>query len=91
VRGVRYPMSLQTPAGVQNTVGTFNLDVQLQADQKGTHMSRFVAWLDALDAPLDCRDADQLRLAAALDCELVLGPALWAGHVPLEVYLRGLH
>ena len=36
VRGVRYPMSLQTPSGVQNTIGTYNLDVHLPADQKGT-------------------------------------------------------
>ena len=34
VRGVRYPMSLQTPSGVLNTVGTYNLDVHLPADQK---------------------------------------------------------
>jgi GTP cyclohydrolase IB len=27
--------------------------VALPAEQKGTHMSRFVAWLDALEAPLD--------------------------------------
>ncbi|MXF44954.1 GTP cyclohydrolase I FolE2, partial [Escherichia coli] len=46
VRGVRYPMSLQTPSGVLNTVGTYNLDVHLPADQKGTHMSRFVALLE---------------------------------------------
>jgi GTP cyclohydrolase I len=27
--------------------------VALPAEQKGTHMSRFIAWLDALDKPLD--------------------------------------
>jgi len=46
VKGVRYPLSLKTPAGVQATVGTFNLDVHLPADQKGTHMSRFMALLE---------------------------------------------
>ena len=53
VRGVRYPMSLQTPSGVQNTVGTYNLDVHLPADQKGTHMSRFVALLEEEREPLN--------------------------------------
>ena len=53
VRGVRYPMSLQTPSGVLNTVGTYNLDVHLPADQKGTHMSRFVALLEEEREPLN--------------------------------------
>ncbi len=53
VRGVRYPMSLQTPSGVQNTIGTYNLDVHLPADQKGTHMSRFVALLEEEREPLN--------------------------------------
>ena len=52
VRGVRYPFSLETPQGVQATVGTFNLDVHLPADQKGTHMSRFVALLENQKGPL---------------------------------------
>ncbi|MGO4303850.1 GTP cyclohydrolase FolE2 [Cupriavidus sp. RAF12] len=53
VKGVRYPLTLKTPAGVVATVGTFNLDVRLPADQKGTHMSRFVALLEENQAPLD--------------------------------------
>jgi GTP cyclohydrolase I len=53
VKGVRYPLSLKTPAGVVATVGTFDLDVRLPADQKGTHMSRFVALLEDHRAPLD--------------------------------------
>jgi GTP cyclohydrolase FolE2 len=41
-------------AGVaQSTAATWSLDVALPADRKGTHMSRFVAWLDALDRPVD--------------------------------------
>ncbi|TWG89224.1 GTP cyclohydrolase I [Cupriavidus gilardii J11] len=53
VRGVRYPMTLRTPQGLQPTVGTFDLDVHLPADQKGTHMSRFVALLEEEREPLD--------------------------------------
>jgi GTP cyclohydrolase I len=35
------------------TVAQWDLDVALPAEQKGTHMSRFVAWLDALEDPMD--------------------------------------
>jgi GTP cyclohydrolase I len=35
------------------TVAAWSLDVALPAERKGTHMSRFVAWLDGLGAPLD--------------------------------------
>lgn len=53
IKGVRYPLELRIGANVMPTVGLWTLDVALPADQKGTHMSRFVAWLDGLDAPLD--------------------------------------
>ena len=53
VKGVRYPLTLKTPSGDVGTVGTFNMDVRLPADQKGTHMSRFVALLEDHRAPLD--------------------------------------
>lgn len=66
VKDVRYPMQLRIGKAVLPTVAQWDLDVALPAEQKGTHMSRFVAWLDALDAPLD---APALRhgLAAMLD------------------------
>ncbi|MES2886768.1 MAG: GTP cyclohydrolase FolE2 [Pseudomonadota bacterium] len=54
IKEVRYPFQLgmgQAPA--QPTVGQWSLDVLLPANKKGTHMSRFVAWLDALRHPLD--------------------------------------
>lgn len=53
VRDVRYPMQLRVAGEVQTTPATWSLDVALSAERKGTHMSRFVAWLDALDEPLD--------------------------------------
>lgn len=62
IKDVRYPLQLRivprpdapvsSPA-VVNTVAQWDLDVSLPADRKGTHMSRFVAWLDALREPLD--------------------------------------
>jgi GTP cyclohydrolase I len=54
VKGVRHPLTVRTQSGeVQPTVGTWNLDVHLPADQKGTHMSRFVALLEENKAPLE--------------------------------------
>jgi len=53
VKGVRHPLLVTTGNGdAQPTVGTWNLDVHLSADQKGTHMSRFVALLEENKAPL---------------------------------------
>lgn len=53
IRGMRYPLQLRIEGAVLPTVAEWALDVALPADQKGTHMSRFVAWLDAIDEPLD--------------------------------------
>jgi GTP cyclohydrolase IB len=54
VKGVRHPLIVRTQSGdTQPTVGTWNLDVHLPAEQKGTHMSRFVALLEENKAPLE--------------------------------------
>jgi GTP cyclohydrolase IB len=53
VKDVRYPLQIRVAGAVQSTAARWALDVALPAEQKGTHMSRFVAWLDALDEPLD--------------------------------------
>src|ERR1700712_2657122 len=53
VKQVRYPLSLRVAGKDQTTAALWSLAVALPADQKGTHMSRFVAWLDALDGPMD--------------------------------------
>jgi GTP cyclohydrolase I len=58
IKSLRYPLQLRIGKAVQATVALWSLDVALPAEQKGTHMSRFVAWLDALDEPMD---ADGLR------------------------------
>ena len=62
IRGVRYPLQLKIEGAVLPTVAEWALDVALPAEQKGTHMSRFVAWLDALGEPVD---ANVLRREAA--------------------------
>ncbi|HXD07618.1 MAG TPA: GTP cyclohydrolase FolE2 [Burkholderiaceae bacterium] len=69
VRDVRYPLTLRIGGTPLSTVATWSLDVALPAEQKGTHMSRFVAWLDALATSGAPTDATSLRegLAAMLD------------------------
>ncbi|MEC5409103.1 GTP cyclohydrolase FolE2 [Paraburkholderia sp. MPAMCS5] len=67
VKAVRHPLTVRTPGGdVQPTVGTWNLDVHLPADQKGTHMSRFVALLEENKAPLEAATF-RAMLAAMLE------------------------
>src|SRR5512139_1048365 len=69
IKDVRYPLTLRVAGAAQATTAAWDLDVALPAEQKGTHMSRFVAWLNdiaASDAPLD---AERLatQLGAMLD------------------------
>jgi GTP cyclohydrolase I len=63
VRSLRYPVQVQVGGEVLRSVGTWTLDVALPAERKGTHMSRFLAWLDGLDRPLD---ATRLRAELAV-------------------------
>jgi GTP cyclohydrolase I len=53
VKRVRYPLQLRVAGAEQAAAATWSLAVALPADQKGTHMSRFVAWLDQLAGPMD--------------------------------------
>jgi len=66
IKSVRYPLQLSVGGVAAPTVAMWALDVALPAEQKGTHMSRFVAWLDALDKPLDA-GALRTELAVMLD------------------------
>jgi GTP cyclohydrolase IB len=48
IKDVRYPITVQVSGATQHTAALWSLDVALPAEKKGTHMSRFVAWLDGL-------------------------------------------
>ena len=61
VASVRYPLALRVAGAVQTTTAEWALDVALPAERKGTHMSRFVAWLDALATDGAVLDAATLR------------------------------
>jgi GTP cyclohydrolase I len=60
VKGVRYPITVKTSTGVQPSVGIWNMYVHLPEDQKGTHMSRFIALLEGNRAPLDVKNFSDL-------------------------------
>lgn len=66
IKDVRWPLTLRIAGHDQDTVALWDLDVALPAEQKGTHMSRFVAWLDAQDAAIDKPRLEQ-QLAVMLD------------------------
>jgi GTP cyclohydrolase I len=72
VKDLRYPLQLKVAGAVQSTAALWSLDVALPAEKKGTHMSRFVAWLETLAAPLDAaalreRHAAMLQMLGATE------------------------
>ena len=71
VKDVRYPLTIVVAGVPQATAALWDLDVALPAEAKGTHMSRFVAWLDALDAPIDAASmpAHLARMLALLGAQ----------------------
>lgn len=66
VRGLRYPVQIREKAGgLQHSVATVSLGVDLPARHKGTHMSRFIEALNAHGPVLD------VHTMAALPRELL--------------------
>lgn len=63
VRSVKYPLIIRSKDGVEApTVADFEMTVYLPADQKGTHMSRFIALLEEREGPVDTASFRQLLL-----------------------------
>jgi GTP cyclohydrolase I len=60
VKAICHPVQVQTSTSVQASVAYIDMYVGLPADQKGTHMSRFLEVLQEHDAPLDYASAQQL-------------------------------
>jgi GTP cyclohydrolase IB len=50
IKDVRYPLKVALDHGDQIVQAVWSLDVALPAERKGTHMSRFVEWLEAVNA-----------------------------------------
>lgn len=61
VKEVRYPLQLRMGSVTQPTIGVWDMAVALPAEAKGTHMSRFLAWLDELSLANEPLDAALLR------------------------------
>lgn len=53
IKDLRFPIRLNTAAGVQATIARLTMTVRLPAEQKGTHMSRFVALMETQHTALD--------------------------------------
>jgi GTP cyclohydrolase I len=53
IKSVRHPVRLKTLTGIQNTIATIDMTVQLPAHIKGTHMSRFLEVLQSHETPID--------------------------------------
>ncbi len=58
IRGVRLPIVIEGRDGPQHTVATLSMTVALPADQKGTHMSRFIALMEDHQEPMN---AERMR------------------------------
>ena len=71
VKELRYPLRVAVAGEPQTTAATWTLDVALPAHRKGTHMSRFVAWLEAIAALEVPLDANELALQHARMLELL--------------------
>jgi GTP cyclohydrolase I len=71
VKELRYPLRVAVAGEAQSTAATWTLDVALPAHRKGTHMSRFVAWLEAIAALEVPLDAAELALQHARMLELL--------------------
>jgi GTP cyclohydrolase I len=64
VRGLRYPITVMDRArGVQHTVGTFQLFVNLPHRFKGTHMSRFIEILNRYHGSISMQKIPQILAA----------------------------
>ncbi|MFY7973891.1 MAG: GTP cyclohydrolase FolE2 [Rubrivivax sp.] len=61
VKGVAWPLTIEVAGQPQPVQAQWTLDVALAAEAKGTHMSRFVAWLDALHGDGVALTAAELR------------------------------
>lgn len=60
VKDLRFPVRIAGRDGIQETVARLTMTVALPADQKGTHMSRFVALMEEETGALDAARLEAL-------------------------------
>lgn len=71
IKDLRFPIRLKTASGEQATVARLTMTVRLSADQKGTHMSRFVALMETQQAAIDFDELNNLtqKMLELLDAD----------------------
>jgi len=52
IKSLKHPVTVASPRGAQPSVASVDMYVGLAADQKGTHMSRFIDTLQRQREPL---------------------------------------
>lgn len=69
IKDLHFPITLSTAEGTQHTVARLTMTVYLPAEQKGTHMSRFVALMEKQTEALSFDRLQQLtrEMVALLD------------------------
>jgi GTP cyclohydrolase I len=85
VRGLRYPLRWRSGPAEQPSVAQCSLSVALPADQKGTHMSRFIALLERRLAP-DPPAIDVARLGS-IHAEMLEQLEAHSGRIELRLPL----
>ena len=60
IKDLRFPIQIAAAEGTQSTVARLTMTVRLPADQKGTHMSRFVALMEGQQRALDYGEMQNL-------------------------------
>lgn len=71
IKDLRFPVRIDSAEGTQHTVARFTMTVLLSAEQKGTHMSRFVALMEEQDEAVGFAQLRRLTetMLARLDAE----------------------
>lgn len=60
IKDLRFPIKIKSKSGEQQTVARLTMTVFLPADQKGTHMSRFVALMEEQSNAIDFNELHRL-------------------------------
>jgi GTP cyclohydrolase I len=73
IKSIRHPVLVAGPTGPQPSVATVDMYVALPAEQKGTHMSRFIEVLAQQRAPLSAGSVTAMLDAMLLRLEATAG------------------
>lgn len=73
VKSITHPVMVASPRGPQPSVASITMTVALPADQKGTHMSRFLALLGETSEPLSAHSLRDLMSRMLVRLEAIEG------------------